>query len=917
MSNCFVNMEAAAQRIEKHSEEVDNGGHGSFLGLPKLGHQQSLQDLIEDDLQSRDDGSIEMSTLLLRTDGNADSDSATVAAPLSLLPDEAPGPEYRTLLKPRSDENSSRSPDVTGSKCTGNISRQNFWRRLIRRYHYPTQADGSLKLTLTLRRNTYEQPKVVYSHQRRRVLAEFLTLHLIPVSINFALLGLYIQQVLWAPPWPTTNVLNSLQFASKVHETLMVVSLSKILLHHIRYRLLSSTDQGLPLGLVTSPFRLLDLTYLWSQEFSAAWWGKRRISSFDVISIFVHIYLFILAAVLGPASAISMLPRLGEWKVATAIANAPFYGEDLPQVYMGGEVSDLYQLRITEAFIPKACDYTNLSQPQTNDCPRYGLEDILKSWLPTRFGSESSDMYLKGNNITVQGNVNAEFTPRTIFVPQMLRTNFAENVQSVVDATTASDAVFRFARSLSGYYISVKPWQLGTDADCWPTCATPATFRLYPGRSRARHSPSSWKQPYVSTLCSQPRRIPNPSGPLSFAFNANTSFNANTWPTGIDGPDHVVELDSSLLPELFNSTEMGFLDLSHLRIQPQFPLSAAFIYTDHSKMALCLVKAAWVDMALSLMYERIFEEPRISWTWRLPPPYHDSLAHNLEAWFDESNSTDIIMLDLEWLEILDFGTTRDRESDHSFFKRFSQACRDSSAVDLYGAPLHGERNIGLTCMASGLAVGIAEGLSKVASHYDIHALGSVYYDIHASGSVDYDDRHDGPHMTLSPWSDVKIRPQPDSTTEWLFDANWTTSTLSSREIEETGTRLDFEITEKVYGYGFRDVTITMAFVVLFVYVATVFIHITITSFGTSWSSRAWTSLGEYFVLAMRSPAPTSSVLSNTGGGVKKVSTWKARVSVLELQDGGKVGFTIRESGQSDAEDVSKQVTRVRPDWEYS
>lgn len=761
-----------------------------------------------------------------------------------------------------------------------------------------------MKLTLTLRRNTHEQPKVIYSHQRRGVLAEILTLHLIPVSINFALLGLYIRQVLWAPPWPTTNVLNSLQFASKVHETLMVVSLSKILLHHVRYRLLSSTDQGLPLGLVTSPFRLLDLTYLWSQEFSAAWWGKRRISSSDVISVFVHIYLFILAAVLGPASAISMLPRLGEWKVATAIANAPFYSANLTQIYVGGKVSDLYQQRITAAFIPKACDYSNLSQPQTNDCPRYGLDDILKSWLPTRFGSESSDFSEMGSNITVQGNVNAEFAPRTIFVPWMVRMHFAERVQSVVDATTASDAVFRFARSLVDYYYNdVKPWQLGT----WPTYTAPATFRLYPGRSRARHSQSSWKQPYVSTLCSQQRHILDSSGPLSFAFNANHTID-NSWTTGIDGPDYIVELDSSLLPELFNSTEMGFLDLSHLQIQPQFPLSAAFIYTDQSNMALCLVKAAWVDMALSLMYERILEDLRISWTWRLPPSYHDSLAHNEEAWFEESNSTDIIMFDLEWLETLDFGTTRDRKSDHSFFKRFSQTCRDSSTVNLYGVPTHGERNIGLTCMTSGLAVGIAEGLSKVASHYDIHALGSVDY---------YDDRSFGLSMTLSPWSDVKIKPQPDSAIEYLYDANWTTSTLSPREIEETGTRVDFEITERVYGYGFRDVTITMAFVVLFVYVATVFIHITITSFGTSWSSRAWTSLGGYFVLAMQSPAPTSSVLSNTGGGVKKLSTWKARVSVLELQGGKKVGFTIRDSGRSDAEDASKQVTKVRPDREYS
>lgn len=557
-----------------------------------------------------------------------------------------------------------------------------------------------------------------------------------------------------------------------------------------------------------------------------------------------------------------MLPRFGEWKVATAIANAPFYSANLTQIYMGGEVSDLYQQRITAAFIPKACDYSNFSQPQTDDCPRYGLEDILKSWLPTLLGKERSNMYYQGGNITVQENVNAGFTRRTIVVPWMARLQFAENVQSVADATTASDAVFRIARSVVGFYSLIKPWQLGTDADRWPLYTAPATFRLYPGRSQARHSPSSWKQPYVSSLCSQQRRVLNSSGPLSFAFNTNLY---ETSPTGIDRPDYKVELDSGLLPKLFETTDMGFLDLSHLKIQPHFPLSAAFIYTYQSNITLCLVKAAWIDMALSLTFKQDFDDLTSSWTWRLPPSHHNSFSHNNEARFDESNSTDIIILDLEWLGILDFGTTRDRKSDHSFFKRFSQTCRDSSAVDYYGAPIHGERNIGLGCMAGGLAAGIAEGLSKVANHYDTHAV----------GSVDWNDRHYGPSMTLSPWSDVNIKPPPNSEAQWLLDANWTTSTLSPREIEETGTRLDFEITEKVYGYGFRDVTITMAFVVLFVYVATVFIHITITSFGTSWSSRAWTSLGEYFVLAMQSPAPTSSVLSNTGGGVKKLSTWKA------------------------------------------
>ncbi|KAK2611645.1 hypothetical protein N8I77_004975 [Diaporthe amygdali] len=86
------------------------------------------------------------------------------------------------------------------------------------------------------------------------------------------------------------------------------------------------------------------------------------------------------------------------------------------------------------------------------------------------------------------------------------------------------------------------------------------------------------------------------------------------------------------------------------------------------------------------------------------------------------------------------------------------------------------------------------------------------------------------------------------------------------------------------------------------------------TFGTSWSSRAWTSLGEFLVLAIQSPT-SPSVLDNTGGGVRSSSTWKARVSVQELQGGKRVGLTIEEPGRSGAE--SGSISKLRPDWKYS
>lgn len=237
-------------------------------------------------------------------------------------------------------------------------------------------------------RVTSEQPKVVYSHSRFQIIKGIILIHLLPISINFTLLGLYVRQVLWTPPWPTTSVLNALQFAAKVHESLMIASLVTVLLHHIRYRLLSANNasSGLPLGLVTSPFRLLDITYICSQEFLATCWHVKSHRATHAITVLVHIFLFILAAILGPASAIAMLPKLGEWEVASKIVNAPFYSTHMDngtyQFYIGATLPEIFPKSITADFIPEACDYSNLSLPQTNTCPRLGLMNIVQGMLP-------------------------------------------------------------------------------------------------------------------------------------------------------------------------------------------------------------------------------------------------------------------------------------------------------------------------------------------------------------------------------------------------------------------------------------------------------------------------------------------------------------------------------------------------------
>lgn len=753
-----------------------------------------------------------------------------------------------------------------------------------------------------------EQPKTVYSHKRRQILREALMVHLLPVAINFTLLGLYVQRVSWTPPWPTTNVLNALQFAAKVHETLMIASLVTILLHHIRYRLLSPGQCGLPLGLITSPFRLLDVTFLWSREFLATLRNLRSLRTSEVITIVIHLFMFTLAAVMGPASAISMLPRMGEWELAKTITSAPFYrahdGDPVYQVYIGAALSDIFPKTITASFSPEACDYNNLSLPQTNDCPRFGLTDILHGlYLPETAGpgsdlTLSQKRYPSEYNITVQAH-NQEVPTRVISsftYPFELSPDAppAPKFEAIVDVTTSTDVILSMTEKMIQHYLVSWMYIMINDFEAvyynfvsggeWP-----ARFTLYSGQLHSGEPPSLWKQPYVSSFCSEPGVGSTASDSITFTFRQHNST-----------PAYTVTLESRLLSAMLSDTGMAFINSSNLNITPSYRPSAALAFTSQSYTTLCLVKAYWIDFTLSgsQWEDHDLVMGDLTWDWEASESGHpicDGCRFRAEnAWFSPNNATEIIHLDLEWLAVLDHGTGSDGVGNHGFFDKVRRACLGLSVLS-DDDPDNAGNNPDLICIAAGLGAGIAEGLSKMPSHIGIHEL-----------------------ATLEDWPSNALTLSPLTSSFWAghldFSGNWTNSTFTPSQIKTNSTRLDFVLTQKLHGYSFSGITIIVAFVVLFLYVTTVLVHISVMTLGTSWSSRAWKTLGEFYVLALQSPAP-ASILDNTGGGVKARTTWRARASVEELQDGNRVGIVIREPGQSAAEDGS--TSKVRPDWKYS
>ncbi|KAK5657502.1 hypothetical protein OQA88_3074 [Cercophora sp. LCS_1] len=153
---------------------------------------------------------------------------------------------------------------------------------------------------------TFEKPKVVASSRRRDALMYGVAYHLLAVLVTALMTIAYAQEWRWPYPGPSDEVMAALQFAAKLHECLLILSLSNIIFHRLRYMLLRC--DGLPLGLLTTPFQLNNPFFFVSPEFLGA---LRKL--FSGVNIFLTFMLIgaiaLLSFAASPFSAVVLIPR--------------------------------------------------------------------------------------------------------------------------------------------------------------------------------------------------------------------------------------------------------------------------------------------------------------------------------------------------------------------------------------------------------------------------------------------------------------------------------------------------------------------------------------------------------------------------------------------------------------------------------
>lgn len=226
--------------------------------------------------------------------------------------------------------------------------------------------------------NQQIEPRAAAAHREPWLNALYCLPHMVPLAATITILILNARGVYWQDlgrPYQNT-MLQVLQYAAKAHELTMVASLTAIVVHQIQYDL--SSPKGVSLGFLTAGFRLSDPLFVCTRQFLRGAMVRvhaKGMSRFSALTYLVVLGVA-LTSVVGPSSAIAMIPRLHWWEVSKTDAFGPLYTD---RVYFNRTEAELWPENITNAIYADVskCDPID-TDPQ--DCAVRAM-DVVGPWV--------------------------------------------------------------------------------------------------------------------------------------------------------------------------------------------------------------------------------------------------------------------------------------------------------------------------------------------------------------------------------------------------------------------------------------------------------------------------------------------------------------------------------------------------------
>ncbi|PGH18986.1 hypothetical protein AJ79_00019 [Helicocarpus griseus UAMH5409] len=282
-------------------------------------------------------------------------------------------------------------------------------------------------------KKTWERPKFVFTRSLDSVayIVHFLTLSLTVVVIALNIRNVYFRDHEDDPVLgfiEMKEILSTLQFVAKLHEVLMVASLTAIVFHFTRNSLLGA--KGVPLGLMSAPFKIGAPDYLISPELTSN-------LSFRCDHLFLAtaiLFCTVLAIALGPASAIGLIPSLSWWDMS-----GPFSGMSLP-IYAKYKHHELWPQTLTPG---KSLDCHTTIENTSLACPSKGFHEIER-WVQSYVNTGES------TNLTIVESIGGA------------RRRLASYSYNPYDLSLGEDQSDEKKRMFSSYYSRTGPMSLST-----------------------------------------------------------------------------------------------------------------------------------------------------------------------------------------------------------------------------------------------------------------------------------------------------------------------------------------------------------------------------------------------------------------------------------------------------------------------
>ncbi|KAF7934107.1 uncharacterized protein EAE97_008467 [Botrytis byssoidea] len=218
-----------------------------------------------------------------------------------------------------------------------------------------------------------EPAKFVFDN-RCKFIALDLVLLTLPLATTASLVYLNMQSVYWGDTqangtWQNT-MLNSLQFAAKLHELWIGSSVAYMVSHFIV--LMLAKAKGIPFGLLGAGLQIGDLRFFARRSF----WSSFECSHGRKLSIYLFalfvLFCSILTALAGPSSAIAMRPNLDWWQMTNNTL-----------VFRFPTKFELWPINLLEPLAPplSMVNCSNYADSSANFiCPASGAQDI-NTWL--------------------------------------------------------------------------------------------------------------------------------------------------------------------------------------------------------------------------------------------------------------------------------------------------------------------------------------------------------------------------------------------------------------------------------------------------------------------------------------------------------------------------------------------------------